>query len=123
MTWYNGLNLNIRHHPIISLQYKMIMDDLEMTNRFEFHWRNNIPENMELNEKRNHSDVQKFKMLKMELSDGNIGRGFEGGRFPSKEVMMNNTDFLRSDHAAFWFSNHRDFYASFKAVHISDTGK
>ena len=26
------------------------LDDLEMTNRFEFHWNNIIPENIELNE-------------------------------------------------------------------------
>ena len=116
------VNSNERKGDFISLISRG-PDDLEMTNRFQFHWKNNIPENMELNEKGNHSDATKYKMLKMELSDGNVGRGFEGGRFPSKEVMMNNTDFLRSDHAAFWFSNHRDFYASFKAVHISDTGK
>ena len=60
---------------------------------------------------------------KMELLGGNTGKGLGGGRFPSKETMINNTDFLRSDHAAFWFSNHRDYYASLKAVHVSDTGK
>lgn len=98
-------------------------DDQEMVDRFALHWKHNVLTSEERNDSTNSTDKQNFKMFEMELRDGNVGEGFEGGRFPSKDVMMNNTDFLRSDHAAFWFSNHRDFYASFKAVHISDTGK
>ena len=98
-------------------------DDQEMVDRFEMHWRKNVLDSKETNDITNSTDEEKYKMFEMELLDGNVGGGFEGGRFPRKDVMMNNTDFLRSDHAAFWFSNHRDFYASFKAVHISDTGK
>ena len=97
-------------------------DDLEMVNRFEKQWQHNIVRRkLETNSTapKNKSD---FKMRRMELSDGRKGEGFEGGRFPARGILMNNTDFLRSDHAAFWFSNHRDYYASFKAVHVSDTG-
>jgi len=42
--------------------------------------------------------------------------------FPSEESLIRNTNFLRSDHIRFWFANNVDYYASFKSVHISDTG-
>ena len=118
----NKIEKNKNKGDFISLISRGI-EDQEMVRRFEMHWKNNNLENEENNDTFHGNDTKKYKMLKMELLDGDVGGDFEGGRFPRKEVMMNNTDFFRSDHAAFWFSNHRDFYASFKAVHISDTGK
>ena len=98
-------------------------DDNEMFDRFQLQWNsNNVRSNKSQNATSGDDEVM-FKIHKMELLDGQIGQGFEGGRFPSRQVMMNNTDLLRSDHAAFWFSNNRDYYASLKAIHISDTGK
>ena len=97
-------------------------DDNDMVDRFEMQWKKNSPQRPANSTKQNHENEREFKMHRMQLLDGKPGKGFEGGRFPSKGVMKNNTDFLRSDHAAFWYSNHRDYYASLKAVHVSDTG-
>ena len=98
-------------------------DDFEMVDRFEKYWKINNGLEQGLENSTNEEDAAKFKLRKMKLLDGNTGNGFEGGQFPSKEIIINNTDFLRSDHAAFWFSNHRDYYASLKAIHVSDSGK
>ena len=116
-----NIERNDRRGDFISLISRSL-EDQDMVDRFEMHWKNNIPKSKGNNDTKTASENKKYKMMNMELLDGYVGGDFEGGRFPKKEVMMNNTDFLRSDHAAFWFSNHRDFYASFKAVHISDTG-
>ena len=97
-------------------------DDLELVNRFEMHWQKNVDRKDPGQNSTSLETNPKFKVLRMDLLDGSSGKELNGGRFPSKRVLMNNTDLLRSDHAAFWFSNHRDYYASFKAVHVSDTG-
>ena len=97
-------------------------DDNEMFDRFQLQWKSNNVKSKQSQNATSGDDESMFKIHKMELLDGKIGQGFEGGRFPSRQVMMNNTDLLRSDHAAFWFSNNRDYYASLKAIHISDTG-
>ena len=44
------------------------------------------------------------------------------GDNPSGDFLVNYTNFLRSDHARFWFSNHQEYYGSFKSVMVSDTG-
>ena len=44
------------------------------------------------------------------------------GDNPSADSLVNYTNFLRSDHARFWFSNHQEYYGSFKSVMVSDTG-
>ena len=44
------------------------------------------------------------------------------GDNPSGDSLVNYTNFLRSDHARFWFSNHQEYYGSFKSVMVSDTG-
>ena len=97
--------------------------DFEMVDRFEKYWKINNGKTQTIDNSTYGEESATFKFHKMELLDGNTGNGFEGKQFPSKEIMINNTNFLRSDHAAFWFSNHRDYYASLKAIHVSDTGK
>ena len=42
---------------------------------------------------------------------------------PEEITLVRNTNFLRSDHIRFWFSNNQEYYASFKSVHLGDTGK
>ena len=44
------------------------------------------------------------------------------GDNPSADSLVNYTNFLRSDHARFWFSNHQEYYGSFRSVMVSDTG-
>ena len=60
------------------------------------------------------------------LEDGNVGiKVMELGTLgdnPSPDSLVNYTNFLRSDHARFWFSNHQEYYGSFKSVMVSDTG-
>ena len=58
--------------------------------------------------------------------EGNVGiKVMELGTLgdnPSGDSLVNYTNFLRSDHARFWFSNHQEYYGSFKSVMVSDTG-
>ena len=44
-------------------------------------------------------------------------------RFPKNaSTLEKHTSFLRSDHARFWFAKHQDYFASFPAIHVTDTG-
>lgn len=43
-------------------------------------------------------------------------------KFPNVSHLQNHVSFLRSDHVRFWFANHQDYFASFPAIHLSDTG-
>ena len=72
--------------------------------QFEFHW-NKQPDT-----------ERKFKLRNMILPE-ELNRNF-----PEDSALTNNTNFLRSDHIRFWFANNKDYYASLKSVHISDTG-
>ena len=84
-------------------------DDSPLVNLFIKHW-----EYLQ-------GDV-KIRALPMTLKDGQEGGPLSGGIFPDTQTLMNNGNFMRSDHASFWLANNRDFYASFKAVHLTDTG-
>ncbi len=41
---------------------------------------------------------------------------------PNLETLAKHVNFLRSDHIRFWFANHQDYFASFPAMYVSDTG-
>ena len=72
--------------------------------KFSFHW--------------NKLDAKegRFKLRGMILPD-ELNRNY-----PEESALVKNTNYLRSDHIRFWFANNKDYYASLKSVHISDTG-
>ena len=65
---------------------------------------------------------RKMRFIPMNLKDGLPGGRMFDGLFPMKQTLLDNSNFLRSDHASFWFANNIDFYGSFKAIHLTDTG-
>ena len=61
------------------------------------------------------NEEAKFKYRDFKLDD-------LGTEVPDENILANYSNFLRSDHVRFWYSNHVDYYVSFKAVMLSDTG-
>jgi len=78
--------------------------DQQLARRFRHHWRSRGEEE------------DAFKIRLLELSDVEAAE-------PDGDVLLKLGAFLRSDHGRFWFANHRDYFASFKSVLITDTGK
>ncbi len=87
--------------------------DRQLADRISHHWkqqdRSRVP--------RSHSVSAKVKLRQFHLSS-------LGTRLPKDEDdVVNSANFLRSDHARFWYANNEDFVASFKSILLTDTGK
>lgn len=77
--------------------------DAELANLFKHHWEN--------------QDDSKFRFKNLELSKD------IDTKFPNDtEALERHSAFLRSDHIRFWFANHVDYYGSFRAINVMDTG-
>jgi len=74
------------------------------SSQFFFHWNNQQDTGL------------RFKLRNMVLPEE------LSANFPDELSLVRNTNFLRSDHIRFWFSNNQDYFASFKSVHLTDTG-
>jgi hypothetical protein len=58
---------------------------------------------------------------KFRLKEFNLPSGLNM-KYPNFTEWNANTNFLRSDHVRFWMANSEDYFASIKAIHITDTG-
>ena len=81
------------------------MTKTRSSSQFFFHWNNQQDTGL------------RFKLRNMVLPDD------LNANVPEEISLIRNTNFLRSDHIRFWFSNNQEYYASFKSVHLTDTGE
>eukprot|EP00095_Tigriopus_kingsejongensis_P009819 maker-scaffold239_size242058-snap-gene-1.27 protein:Tk09819 transcript:maker-scaffold239_size242058-snap-gene-1.27-mRNA-1 annotation:"hypothetical protein DAPPUDRAFT_306809" len=78
--------------------------DSQLSERFQHHW-----------EQQSQPDWDQFKIKEFRLRQ-------LGPEIPDPDTVGNLTNFLRSDHVRFWYSNNKDFFSSFKSIMVSDTG-
>jgi len=83
-----------------------------LADTIEKHW-NKLPEDAEYRGAIS-SDPSKFKLRRFE-----IGLGAE---LPSVEELADHIQFLRSDHARFWYNNETDYQLSLRGLLFTDTG-
>ncbi len=90
----------------------------QLARRVRFHW--DRLQNEDNGERRPKSTLATNKSPEYKLREFRL-RDLRTQQ-PDEDILVNFSNFLRSDHVRFWYANNKDYFASFKGVMLTDTG-